>query len=100
MLKTRELVPELVSVCGLYCGFCPHFRKKTCPGCFKVNEKAKTSCAMYRCVLGKGLQTCLLCEEFPCETHYEKGLIFKHTFLDFIKTGDLSIVFPSGKKNP
>ena len=99
MAKIRKLVPELVSVCGLYCGFCPHFRKKTCAGCFKANEKAMTPCAMYRCVLSKGIQTCFLCEEFPCTIHYEKGLVFKHTFLDFIRTGDISVLFPSEKEN-
>lgn len=98
MAKMRRLVPELVSICGLYCGFCPHFRKKMCLGCFKANEKAKTSCAMYRCVLGKGLQTCLLCEEFPCAIHYEKGLIFKRTFLDFIKTGEYQSCFHHKRK--
>jgi len=99
MVEIRKLMPKQVSVCGLYCGFCPAFRKKTCPGCFKVNEKAKKSCAPYRCVLSKGLHTCLLCEEFPCSIHYEKGLVFKHTFLDCIKKGRTSVSLQSEKKN-
>jgi len=91
MTKTQKLVPELVSVCGLYCGFCPAFRRKKCPSCFEVNQKAKKSCAMYRCVLGRNLQTCFLCEEFPCAIHYEKGLLFKQTFLDYLKIGKLPV---------
>jgi hypothetical protein len=87
MAKNEKLALELISICGIYCGFCPKFRKKNCSGCFKANAKAKKSCAMYRCAMNKGLQTCLLCDEFPCTTHYEKGLIFTQRFLDHLKTG-------------
>jgi hypothetical protein len=69
-------------------------------GCHKVNEKATLSCAMYRCALKRNIQTCFLCEEFPCEIHYEKGLIYKHSFLEALKTSDFSIARKAiGKPN-
>jgi len=91
---------QLVSICGTYCGFCPAFRKQKCPGCHKVNERAKLSCAMYRCALERNVQTCFLCEEFPCKIHFEKGLIYKHSFLEALKTSDFSVARKAvGKPN-
>jgi hypothetical protein len=81
----------LVSICGTCCSFCPAFRKQNCPGCLKVNRKAKLSCAMYRCALKKKVRSCLLCEEFPCKIQYEKGLVYKHSWLDTLKKSDFSI---------
>jgi hypothetical protein len=80
-----------VSVCGTCCRFCPAFRKQKCPGCDEVNAKARLSCAMYRCARDRGLRTCFLCNEFPCATHYDKGLIYKHCFLNALKASDFSI---------
>jgi len=91
---------KLVSVCGTCCSFCPAFRKQRCPGCIEVNRKAKLSCAMYRCAVERKLQACFLCEEFPCETHYKKGLIYKHSFLDALRKEDFSIARKAiGKPN-
>jgi len=80
-----ERLEELVSICGTCCGFCPAYRRQKCPGCHEVNDKAKLSCAMYRCAAEKQIQTCFLCEEFPCNIHFEKGLIYKHSFLEALK---------------
>jgi len=46
---------------------------------------------MYRCALARKIRSCLLCEEFPCKTHYEKGLVYKHSWLDALKKSDFSI---------
>jgi antirestriction protein ArdC len=55
---------------------------------------------MYRCALAKKMQSCFLCEEFPCEKHYEKGVIYKHSFLNALKESDFSIARKAaGKPN-
>lgn len=91
---------QMVSVCGTYCGFCPAFRKYQCLGCYGVNERAKLSCAMYRCAREKGIRSCFLCDDFPCKIHFEKGLIYKHSFLQGLKTSDFSIARKAvGKPN-
>jgi hypothetical protein len=82
---------EQISICGTCCGFCPAFRGQKCPGCYAVNKEAKLSCAMYRCAIKKSIRTCFLCEEFPCKIHFEKGLIYKRSFLEALKASDFSI---------
>ena len=66
---------ELVGICGVYCGFCPVF-KVECLGCLK--DPRSKGCALYLCASKKKVRCCLQCSEFPCETHYEKGIYQKH----------------------
>lgn len=65
---------ELVSVCGIYCGFCPVFKVK-CPGCLK--DPHSKECAIYICASKKAVRCCFQCTEFPCRTHHEKGIYNK-----------------------
>ena len=58
-VKDIVIQPELVAVCGLYCGACPSYRKGKCPGC-RENKKA-TWCATRTCALEKGLLGCADC---------------------------------------
>ena len=51
-----------VAACGLYCGACPSFRKKRCPGCAE-NIKA-TWCAVRRCCLDAKRATCVECPDY------------------------------------
>ena len=53
----------LIAACGIYCGSCGKFRKGKCPGC-KDNNKANW-CKIRTCCLGKEINNCSFCEEFP-----------------------------------
>ncbi len=79
---------SLAGRCGMYCGSCPLYRashdfddKKVselsastgcavdrvrCEGCGSA-DRFVSSCAVRKCAEGKGLESCALCPEFPCE---------------------------------
>ncbi|MHA1491694.1 MAG: hypothetical protein ACTSRI_18815 [Promethearchaeota archaeon] len=46
---------EEISYCGLYCGACPSYQKKTCLGCRSNNKKqsrkSKWSCKIRKCCI-------------------------------------------------
>ena len=69
-----KLKLELVGVCGIYCGFCPAFSIK-CPGC--LSDPHSKECSLYSCASKKAVRYCFECGEFPCNTHYEKGIYTK-----------------------
>jgi len=79
-----ELRPELLSICGVYCGLCPPYASGKCKGCYGLNKAARKPCPMYVCAAERNLKTCFLCDDFPCPTHYEKG-IYREGMLNFIK---------------
>ena len=55
----------LLGKCGYYCGQCPSFIAGECTGCIKGNKDG--ICYARDCVLDKGILSCGLCQEFPCE---------------------------------
>jgi hypothetical protein len=63
--------PDLVAVCGIYCGVCPVFGVK-CPGC--ARDPRSKECALFSCSSSKKVKYCFQCSEFPCRIHYERGI--------------------------
>jgi len=53
---------ELIAACGLYCGQCNRYLKKSCPGC-KQNKKA-TWCKVRSCCNEKRISSWADCTEF------------------------------------
>lgn len=81
----------LAGKCGMYCGSCPVHRAsrdgdekkifelsfKTrctidmikCEGCGTADRFALSKrCIFRRCALGRGLESCSMCNEFPCDS--------------------------------
>ena len=56
-----------ISYCGLICQLCPAFRTKNCEGCDVHTE----ACNFAKCAKDKGLISCFLCDNFPCNLHKE-----------------------------
>ena len=54
---------DLVAMCGLYCGACPSYQKKKCPGC-RENHSARW-CATRTCALEKHCGSCADCGMYP-----------------------------------
>jgi hypothetical protein len=53
--------------CGLDCDACPQ-KPQHCDGCHATsNHLWHADCAIRVCCLGKGLDNCSLCDQFPCE---------------------------------
>ena len=54
--------------CGIYCGECEYREEMSCPGCIKAAGKPFWGeCIIAACCVGKGLDHCGLCADFPCE---------------------------------
>ena len=61
----------LAAPCGLYCGECLGFQRRTCKGC----RSGKGECLKYRgickifecCLNEKKLDFCYQCNQFPCK---------------------------------
>ena len=73
---------EKISNCGLYCGACPSYQKKTCLGCRSNNKnqnrKSKWSCKIRKCCIElKKIQYCGECDDFPCK-EIKRKLIDSH----------------------
>jgi len=81
---------ELIAPCGVYCGVCPYLiayknkdedlkaklaknmgikpEKVACEGCkSKYPFFFCRSCTIKSCVLEKKIESCAVCDEFPCE---------------------------------
>lgn len=74
----------LIAKCGLYCGACFKYKKKTCPGCTHYHD-AKW-CKVRSCCLENGHASCADCTKYsdPMSCKYFNnfmsklfGLIFK-----------------------
>ncbi len=71
----KEIIREdvkLIAKCGLYCGACPRYLKKKCPGCL---ENHKTSwCRLRTCCLEKNIAACADCRDYKnvmeCKKYY------------------------------
>lgn len=62
---------DLAAYCGIYCGACPSFLKKTCFGCRSEDKSqkrtSKWSCRYRKCCQEKNIKYCIDCEEYPCK---------------------------------
>lgn len=53
---------NLIAKCGLYCGACPRYLNKKCPGCIE-NHKASW-CKLKICCHEKNIASCADCKDF------------------------------------
>ncbi|HML47343.1 MAG TPA: GNAT family N-acetyltransferase [Clostridia bacterium] len=60
-----------LGLCGLACVLCG---SDDCPGCKARGCKEGGDCSVYQCVIGKGLDGCYQCGQFPCEEKMLKGI--------------------------
>ena len=74
-MKYQVRSNPLLSACGLNCGLCPQYTLHTngkfkCPGCAGVGfPEAHPSCGVLTCCMGKGIEYCWLCGEYPCKKY-------------------------------
>lgn len=55
------------AMCGLDCGECEYQEKMGCSTCHKARGKIFWGqCSIAKCVMGKRLDNCSRCGEFPC----------------------------------
>lgn len=68
--NTLILESKLLAPCGMYCGFCLHYRKEKkphCTGCFdKKGHQFWGECRLHACTTKHEVEHCGLCDEFPC----------------------------------
>ena len=55
----------LFSLCGLNCGLCTMRIGGHCPACGQGNRPCKAA----RCAVGRGVEYCFECPEYPCEIY-------------------------------
>ncbi|MCQ5376250.1 MAG: DUF3795 domain-containing protein [Methanomassiliicoccales archaeon] len=54
----------IVGLCGRACEKCPFFGDD-CDGCLEeMKHSSRYHCKVYECVISRGLETCLECDEF------------------------------------
>ena len=97
-----------VAACGIHCGSCKSFRLEcnTCLGCDWANRKLKEvreshrGCVFWECVRKKNAESCFLCKEFPCKTHYDSNeAVYTKQALDMWKQlGETGLSFGSEPK--
>jgi len=60
--NSKEIIadPSLIAFCGLFCGACPSYLKRKCPGC-RENTKA-TWCKIRECNLENDFNSCADCK--------------------------------------
>jgi len=65
----------------------------------KVRETQK-GCLFWECAQNKKVECCLMCEEFPCETHYDsKEAVYTAQALDMLKElGETGLTFREEKR--
>ncbi len=62
------MAEQIESRCGLYCSECNYREKMNCPGCIAAKGKMFWGeCELAKCCVGKELQHCGKCDEFPCD---------------------------------
>jgi hypothetical protein len=83
-----------VGACGIHCGSCPTYRldHDRCYGCDWANEMLRRSrenrkgCGFWECAQNRKVECCLMCSEFPCETHNDpKEAVYTKQALDMWK---------------
>lgn len=68
---TVKEIEKSFGICGLVCALCSY--KSNCAGC----RCKDGDCSVKRCCLGKGLDYCFLCGEFPCGEEMFKSIRLK-----------------------
>lgn len=62
---------DLAGCCGIFCGLCTKYQSKSpsrCIGC-RLGEQ-HSWCSIYMCcVVKKGFEACIECDEYPCEKY-------------------------------
>jgi len=62
---------HLASFCGIYCGACPSYQRKTCYGCKSEDRSQKRTskfgCNIRNCCTSKNLDFCFNCSDYPCQ---------------------------------
>jgi hypothetical protein len=69
---------KLVAPCGIYCGACEGVvaglhgkdpKELSCCGCLsaKVNDWVRNKCKVRPCVMQRNLESCALCQQYPCD---------------------------------
>lgn len=80
------MTSEFIGKCGVFCGACRLYILMKCKGCFDLFAKKETKCSFYKCVEGKGIDSCGRCQEFPCLEHYGSAQVYaKKKLLDWKK---------------
>jgi hypothetical protein len=52
----------------------------------RKTRETKKGCILWECAQNKKVENCLMCKEFPCETHYDpKEAIYTKQALDMWK---------------
>jgi RimJ/RimL family protein N-acetyltransferase len=70
-----------LALCGLACVLCS---QEDCPGCKARGCKEGNDCTVYQCAMGKELDGCYRCDEFPCEENMLQSIRIR-AFLRFAK---------------
>lgn len=60
---------RLAAVCGRYCGTCDAYLGGSCCGCaYQLGRTQRGECPIFECcIVGRGLEHCGLCRDFPCQ---------------------------------
>ncbi|OQA97181.1 MAG: hypothetical protein BWY25_02168 [Chloroflexi bacterium ADurb.Bin222] len=59
--------PQLIGMCGAYCGACAWKEPTNCPGCLASRSQMFWgTCAVARCALERDLPHCGFCADLPC----------------------------------
>ena len=111
--KSNELIKKhfVLGCCGIDCGLCPRFYtegESRCPGCGGPNFNEKhPSCSILNCCFKKkNLESCGLCNEFPCNKYDNYSIKEKDSFVthrkiysnhSFIKENGLKIYLKEQK---
>jgi len=79
MNKEADVVSQKIGACGVFCGACEVFRhaEYRCYGCnwanrmLRISRESKKGCIFWECTQNKKVKCCFMCEEFPCQIHYD-----------------------------
>jgi hypothetical protein len=110
MSKELSVKSQEVGACGIFCGLCKIFRRTEykCHGCNWANKMLKLSredgkgCVFWECTQNKKVECCLICDEFPCQIHYNKkeAVYTKHALDEWKKLYKGGITFGGRNSNP
>ncbi len=69
--KLKERI-DLAASCGIYCGVCPSYQKRTCFGCRSCDKTqkriSKWHCKIRQCCFDRNkIDFCCQCNDFPCK---------------------------------
>ena len=82
---------KTVAYCGLVCGLCPPPRTCEC----RTNPKpGEADCYQRNCCIGKGIDGCWECDEFPCD----KGFYAKDNMWRGLNLASVQCIRDGGKE--